>query len=59
MEKKRYSMTKQIYTIFFYKFSPTKDNRWKAIKQEEKKYNLEKQESNLLSTNQKKIPTQT
>jgi hypothetical protein len=30
MEKTRNSITKRIYTISFYKSSPTKDNRWKT-----------------------------
>jgi hypothetical protein len=33
MEKQRYSMKIQIYTISFYQSSPTKDNRYKTSTQ--------------------------
>jgi hypothetical protein len=38
MEKPRYSMEKQIYTISFQKSSPSKDNRWKTPTQGKKLY---------------------
>jgi hypothetical protein len=41
MEKPRYPMTKQIYTVFFHKSSPTKDNRWETPNREGN-YTLEK-----------------
>jgi hypothetical protein len=58
MEKPTYSMRKQIYTIFFYKYSPTK-GRWKMQTQGGKLYCRESKKVIFYQQTQKKVARQT
>jgi hypothetical protein len=58
MEKPRYSMTKQIYTISFHKAILTKDNKWKMPTQGGKLH-PRKSKKVIFQQTQKKIATQT
>jgi hypothetical protein len=47
MEKPRYSMTKQIYTISFHKFSPSKDNKGKTPTKENNLLTNQREKSHI------------
>jgi hypothetical protein len=58
MEKSRYSLKKQTYTISFHKSSPTKDNSWKMPTQGGKPH-PRKSKKVIFQQTQKKIATHT